>query len=463
MKIAVIDISSSSISLLVAQVGEKEEILFRDRSSLTLLHYLEGRSLSARGIDKLAEAVAAMMEKCRSVRAETLYVISTAALRAVENFEQVREEILRRTGVPVNFVDGETEAYCDFVANRGYGKGAVLIDIGGASTEVCDLSKDSASHRRSLRFGVLDLHRKFVSRIQPDEKEGEKIRKYVRKKFRKEKIAGRAFGTAVLAGATNLALYAVYAEYARIKDREGARVMQPKKFKKLTEHLLGGAGRSRLILDAAPEKLYSVGIAAVVVREFVKCVGAETIVVSERGVKEGYLRLVCDGALHGAAYTFAAELPVPAEETETAAAEAPAEKKPASARRGRPPKAKHAEGEAKTPARRGRPPKAKPAPAAEDAPAEGKEQQPAEKKPASARRGRPPKAKPAPAAEDAPAEGKEQQPAEKKPASARRGRPPKAKPAPAAKEGAPAEEKEQQPAEQSAESVPVGEDKERSE
>ena len=435
MKIAVIDISSSSISLLVAQVGEKEEeILFRDRSSLTLLHYLEGRSLSARGIDKLAEAVAAMMEKCRSVRAETLYVISTAALRAVENFEQVREEILRRTGVPVNFVDGETEAYCDFVANRGYGKGAVLIDIGGASTEVCDLSKDSASHRCSLRFGVLDLHRKFVSRIQPDEKEGEKIRKYVRKKFRKEKIAGRAFGTAVLAGATNLALYAVYAEYARIKDREGARVMQPKKFKKLTEHLLGGAGRSRLILDAAPEKLYSVGIAAVVVREFVKCVGAETIVVSERGVKEGYLRLVCDGALHGAAYTFAAELPVPAEETKTAAAEAPAEKKPASARRGRPPKAKPAEGESevKAPARRGRPPKAKHA--------EGEAKTPA-------RRGRSPKAKPA--------EGEAKAPA-------RRGRPPKAKPAEGeakapARRGRP---KQEDPAGSGTEGAPVGGDKE---
>ena len=453
MKIAVIDISSSSISLLVAQVGEEEEeILFRDRASLTLLHYLEGRSLSARGVDKLAEAVLVMMEKCRSVRAQTLYVISTAALRAVENFEQVREEILRRTGVPVNFIDGETEAYCDFVANRGYGKGAVLLDIGGASTEVCDLSKDSASHRRSLPFGVLDLHRKFVSRIQPDEKEGEKIRKFVRKKFNKQKAAGRAYGTVVLAGATNLALYAVYAEYAGVKDREGERIMQAKKFKKLTEHLLGGAGRSRLILDAAPEKLYSVGIAAVVVREFVKHVGAEAIVVSERGVKEGYLRLVCDGAVHGAAYTFAAELPVPAEETAVAAAEKPAApQKAVSARRGRPPKAKPAEGESevKAPARRGRPPKAKPAPAAEDAPAEGKEQQPAEKKPASARRGRPPKAKPA--------EGESEVKA-----PARRGRPPKAKPAEGeakapARRGRP---KQEDPAGSGTEGAPVGGDKE---
>ena len=79
----------------------------------------------------------------------------------------------------VGYAEGSTIENCSFTGSVN----GVLSDIGGAGTEVCDLSKDSASHRRSLPFGVLDLHRKFVSRIQPDEKEGEKIRKFVRKKF----------------------------------------------------------------------------------------------------------------------------------------------------------------------------------------------------------------------------------------------------------------------------------------
>ena len=281
-----------------------------------------------------------------------------------------------RTGAPVNFIDAETEAYCDYIANRDYGKGAVLMDIGGASIEICDLGKDGADHRRCLRFGVQDLHSKFVEHIQPNEEEGKKILKYIRKKFDAERVPDRGFGTVVLAGATNLALYAVYAEYTGNKQ-QGERAMRYKKFKKLAEHLLGGTGRSRLILDAAPEKLHSVGIAALLVKAFVRRVGAENIVVSERGVKDGYLRLVVDGALQGAAVRLTgAEMPQAAKENERARgsegrADA-AEKQgqpPATApkRRGRPPKtAKGSEGEtgAKAkkaegaPKRRGRPPKA---------------------------------------------------------------------------------------------------------
>ena len=46
MKYSVIDISSSSISMIVADMNDRiTEIIFRDRASLTLLHYLDGHDL----------------------------------------------------------------------------------------------------------------------------------------------------------------------------------------------------------------------------------------------------------------------------------------------------------------------------------------------------------------------------------------------------------------------------------
>ena len=54
MKYAVIDISSSNTSMIVAEVNDRiTEVIFRDRTSLTLQHYMEGRKLSSRGIDKV--------------------------------------------------------------------------------------------------------------------------------------------------------------------------------------------------------------------------------------------------------------------------------------------------------------------------------------------------------------------------------------------------------------------------
>ncbi len=417
MKFSIIDISSSSISLLVADVvGGEEEVVFRDRASLTLMHYLDGRSLSRRGIQKLADAVSVMKDKCVSLGADVLFLISTAALRAIENFEEVHAAILGHTGVPVNFIDAETEAYCGYVANRHYGKGAVLVDIGGASIEICDLGEDDPAGRHCLGFGVLTLHDKFVRKIQPDEDEAKEIARYVGRKFDKAEIPGKgSYGKVVLAGATNLALYSVYAEYAGIKEEDGERTMRGKKFKKLVKHLLSGSARSRLILDTAPEKLYSVGIAAIVDKALLKRLGAESIVVSEAGVKEGYLRLICEGKLRGAFYDFAkdecfavAEEPAPAEKAPAAAsaetvAEGGAEETLAPKKRGRKPAAakaaeavtETAESAAETPAapapkKRGRKPAAaKAAEAAKEA-AEPVAETPAA--PAPKKRGRKPAA-----------------------------------------------------------------------
>ena len=419
MKFSIIDVSSSSISLLVAEIaGAEEETVFRDRASLTLMHYLDGRCLSRRGIQKLTDAVSVMKEKCVSLGADVLFLISTAALRAIENFEEVHAAILDATGVPVNFIDAETEAYCGYVANRGYGKGAVLMDIGGASIEVCDLGKEDASGRRCLNFGVLNLHEKFVRKIQPDAEEAKAIAKYVDRKFDKAGLPGEGvYGKVVLAGATNLALYSVYAEYAGAKEEDG-RTMRYKKFKKLVKHLVTGSGRSRLILDAAPEKLYSVGIAAIVAKAFAKRLGAETIAVSENGVKEGYLRLVCEGKLHGAFYDFNKDECYALAETDPAARAVKGESaQPATKRRGRRPAAKPAEEDEAAAKEENAQPAAKPA---EEDKAAAKEEN---AQPATKRRGRRPAAKPA---EEDEAAAKEKAEA---PAAKRRGRRPAAKPA----------------------------------
>ena len=381
MKYAVIDISSSSISLVVADESSGEA-LFRARESLTLLHYLDGHALSERGIEKLVDAVLAMQDKCRSVGVDMLYLISTAALRSVLNSEQVHEEIYAKTGIPLNFIDGETEAYCDYIANRAYGRaegGAALLDIGGASTEICDLTNEGREGLHSLDFGILSLRKKFVEKIQPGEEEAERVRKFLKKQFKKAGLPKKGvFDTVVLAGATNLALYAVYAEYTKTHT-VGERVMDKKKFKKLTRHLLSGAGRAKLILDVAPDKLYAVGLAAVTAEAFIKRLGAEKIVVTEKGVKEGYLQLVRSGSFRGAYYDLAKEAASGGANHAAAAAAQPAKRVARPAAKAQP------QASAEQPAkRRGRPPKAKANPESA-AQSQTSAAQPAK------RRGRPPK------------------------------------------------------------------------
>ena len=399
MRYSVIDISSTGVSMIVAEArGKEAEVVFKDRANLTLLHYLNGRDLSARGIEKVVAAVAAMKEKCSRLGTDELLLISTAALRAIGNFEEVGAAVLGGTGIPVNAVDGRKEAYCDLVANRAYAAfdRAAIIDIGGASIEVCDINEKGGRIMVSLPFGLLNLHEKFVSRIQPDEEEGKNIRRYLSRKADKAGMPGEGvFDTVILVGAAGQALCGVYGEYF---DAAENRAMTAKKFKKLAKHLLCGKDRSKVILDAAPDKLYSVGVASVVARTFVKRFGAERILVSERGVKEGYLQLVLEGKERGAYYDNASGKAVfPPSAAAQSSAERPAAK-PAAEKGGTPAPAKKTDAKRRAPAKKA------------DSAGAAKEGVPAQPK----RRGRPPVRK---------ADEPEKAPSRPK----RRGRPPKQK------------------------------------
>ena len=316
MKYAVIDISSSGLSFIAAEtLAKNTEIVFKDRMSLSLLHYMDGKKLAPRGIEKLIDALILTKDACAELGVSVVYVISTAALRAIENFDEVSAAVTEKTGFPVNFIDGPTEAYCDLVANEYYASydRPVLIDLGGKSIEICDLSKSGKEDMICLDFGVFDLYSKFVEEIQPSEDEAKDIKKYVKAQFDKRDLPGEGtFATAVVVGATAQAVYEIYADFADAYEADGVKTIRYKKFKKFVKHLIEGEDRSGLIMNNAPEKLHVAVPAAIVLKTLFKRFGVGHIVVSDRGVKEGYLRLVLDGKEQGEGYDFRAAKQPPA-------------------------------------------------------------------------------------------------------------------------------------------------------
>ena len=420
MKFAIIDISSSSISLLAAEGEKTFDILFRERENVSILHYMEGKNLSERGVEKIAENLGKMKEICRKAGIDKCYVISTASMRNFENFEWVIEELYKRVAVRVNLLDGQEEAYCDLVSNERYRAldRAVLADIGGGSIELCDLTKDNPDSLVYLDFGPIQINHRFVANIHPTEGEAKDIKKYVRKKLEKSGLpGGGALSTAVLVGATNQAIYDVYCDYYDEERAAGEKRIEYDRLKKLCKHLVRSSDRSMLVLKNAPEKIYTLTTATVILRAMLKYFGVSNVVVSEFGVKEGYLSLVTDGRWKGVETDLdevpeGVSVPAPVEEQPVAENKAGKGRKAAKAA-----KAEKAE-EKPAAKRRGRPKKA----VAEEKPAEVVTEVKAEEKPAAKRRGRPKKA----VAEEKPAEVVTEVKAEEKPVVKRRGRPKKA-------------------------------------
>ena len=245
MKYCVIDISSTSISLIAAEHdGSEINVSFRDRASLTLVHYMDGRKLSARGVDKLVAAVRVMQEKGRKLGADELYLISTAALRSMENFEEAGKEVLVRTGVSRQFHFGRNGSvlrlrrqyplqYVSRYRPSGRGRrqhGSVArwtaesgtISISGSFTCTTSLSRASSLRRKRQSASKNIWNIALTRRSSP----------------RKGK-----FPRWSTVGANANALYDLYTELYGTQE-DGVRAMKYKKFKKLTQHLISGHDRS---------------------------------------------------------------------------------------------------------------------------------------------------------------------------------------------------------------------------
>ena len=178
MRYAVIDISASSLSLLVADINGELSVQFTDRETLSVLHYAEGRTLSERGIRKIAEGLKRLKNVALKYGAEKCYVISTASVRNFENYEEVERALKEYAGVELNLLSGEEEAFCDLTANSGAPEKSLLVDIGGGSIEVCDPAGTGSS--AFLDFGAIALKRKFVRHTHPSVEEAARIKKYAR-------------------------------------------------------------------------------------------------------------------------------------------------------------------------------------------------------------------------------------------------------------------------------------------
>ena len=298
MKIGIMDFSSTALSILVADInGDMIDKVVSLRRSVSILDYLTKKDrLSKRGIEKVVECASYLVDAARKVGTERIKMISTASMRLITNYREVAAAIEAATGLRIETLDGKAEAYTDYIANRSYSTlgSALMLDVGGATAEFADLEDGNMNSMYSLYVGPLSLSRRCKG-MYPDKDEAEDLEKYIRKALKKEKVyKGMDFRHLILTGGTADALYRVYADYYSIPD-SSVRRMERKKLSKLTKHLLSSEERSMLFIKNAPENVHVLIPAAILVNTVARRFDSEEFIISDKGVKEGYLRLIVEG------------------------------------------------------------------------------------------------------------------------------------------------------------------------
>src|ERR1700686_4085337 len=175
---AALDLGTNNCRLLIACPSGDS---FRVVDSFSRIIRL-GEGISATGciseaaIERAIVALSICRDKIESKKAKRLRLIATEACRAAANADGFRDRVAAETGIQLEVIDRETEAALAVIGCTPLldpkGRGAILFDIGGGSTELVRIERDpdepDASPRikawMSIPLGVVTLAEHFGGR-----------------------------------------------------------------------------------------------------------------------------------------------------------------------------------------------------------------------------------------------------------------------------------------------------------
>jgi exopolyphosphatase/guanosine-5'-triphosphate,3'-diphosphate pyrophosphatase len=141
-----------------------------------------GEGISATGyiseaaIERAIAALSICRDKIQSKKAKRLRLIATEACRAASNADGFRDRVAAETGINLEVINRETEAALAVIGCSPLldtkGRGAILFDIGGGSSELVRIERDPAEHNAaprikawmSIPLGVVTLAERFGGR-----------------------------------------------------------------------------------------------------------------------------------------------------------------------------------------------------------------------------------------------------------------------------------------------------------
>ena len=153
-KYAVIDVGSNSVRLMFVADGK---VLYKTLSTTRLGDGIAKTGvLQDEAIRRTANAVKNFYERATKDGATSVSVFATAAVRAAKNGGLFVQAVYDLCGLQVDVIDGKTEAEIGATGALGTGDG-VLIDVGGASTEIAVKKDGKLVYKESVNIGVVRL------------------------------------------------------------------------------------------------------------------------------------------------------------------------------------------------------------------------------------------------------------------------------------------------------------------
>jgi exopolyphosphatase/guanosine-5'-triphosphate,3'-diphosphate pyrophosphatase len=294
--VAAVDIGTNSTRLLVADVDDGRLMDVERATRITRLGegVDERRRLLPVPIARVRNVLTDYRRTIETVGAERTLAIATSAIRDAENGEAFLGEVEWSYGFATRLLSGHEEAlmtYRGVTSEQTLDAGAVIIDIGGGSTELVAGEADGVRWHDSLDIGSVRLTERFLHDDPPTTAEldacAAAVQALLTERVPDEIRHATTSAIGVAGTITSIAALALgLDEYDR--DRvHGSRLSAEELSEQLDRLAAVPLAERRTLRPLDPERAPVIVAGAVIARETLTFFGLDALEISERDILDG--------------------------------------------------------------------------------------------------------------------------------------------------------------------------------
>ncbi|MCA9471466.1 MAG: Ppx/GppA family phosphatase [Nitrospirales bacterium] len=300
-KLAVIDIGTNSIHMVLVEIGTdfsyKVMDRFKDMVRLgdgTFTNSTLSEAAMARGIDALRN----LTTLARNKGFERTVATATSAVREAKNGGEFIQEVEAQTGLNVQVITGKEEARLIYL---GVGNSmelsddpSLIADVGGGSVEVIACNRKQMLFGRSLKLGTIRLKDRYLKQDPPTKSQLKELEKTINDGLDVGLKSSREFTFASVVATSGTAGNLTEIIYLR---RTGKPVPQLNlatieldEIRSLEAELAQCEMKSRLLIPGLdPKRVDTLLPGAMFFRCLLEKSGAKTLTISDKALREGLI------------------------------------------------------------------------------------------------------------------------------------------------------------------------------
>lgn len=304
--IAAIDIGTNSLHMVVVQIEptlpafsmiakEKETVRLGDRDLAT-------GDLKPEIIKKAIATLGRFQEIAKMSNVETIVAVATSAVREAPNGKDFLHRIETELGLSVDLISGQEEArriYLGVLSGMEFhNQPHIMIDIGGGSTELILGDSHEPRSLTSTKVGAVRLTGELITTDPISNIEFQYLQAYARGMLERsvdEVLANLNFGESPRLVGTSGTIETLATIHAREKLGYDPSTLNGYQFplkdlRELVNRLRRLSNVERAVIPGMPDKRSEVILAgAVILQEAMTLLGAESLTVCERSLREGVI------------------------------------------------------------------------------------------------------------------------------------------------------------------------------